>query len=75
MKNKRIKLFLWFFIAMLIEVCISHSLKIMGARPMIVYILIISVAMLEEDFVSSAVMPHWVLRCSVLSWCFIRFRQ
>ena len=55
MKNKRIKLFLWFFIAMLIEVCISHSLKIMGARPMMVYILIISVAVLEEDFISSAV--------------------
>ncbi len=51
LKRKNTKLFLWFFISMLLDVCVLQKFSIMGARPMLVFLLILSVALLESDFV------------------------
>ncbi len=51
LKRKNTKLFLWFFISMLLDVCVTHKLSIMGARPTLVFLLILFVALLESDFI------------------------
>ncbi len=51
LKKKNTKLALWFFISMLLDVCVMHKFSVMGARPMLVFLLILFVALLESDFI------------------------
>ncbi len=51
LKRKNTKLFLWFFISMLLDVCVMHRFSLMGARPMLVFLLILFIALLENDFI------------------------
>lgn len=51
LKRKNTKLFLWFFISMLLDVCVMHKFSIMGAKPTLVFLLILFVALLESDFI------------------------
>jgi len=49
-KQKQIKLFLWFFFALMIDLIVMHNLTILYAKPVLSYILMISVMLLEKDF-------------------------
>ena len=49
-KQKRIKLLLWFFFALMIDLIVMHNLTILCAKPVLSYIMMISSMLLEKDF-------------------------
>jgi len=49
-KQKQIKLFLWFFFALIIDLIVMHNLTIMYAKPVLSYILMILAMLLEKEF-------------------------
>ena len=49
-KQKQVKLFLWFFFALMADLIVMHNFTILYAKPVLSYILLISAMLLEKDF-------------------------
>ena len=50
LKKKSVRLILWFFAAILFDMCVAPKLAVMNAKPATVFLLILSVALIERDF-------------------------
>ena len=47
---KRVKLILWFALAIVLDLTLMQKIRIFGAKPMLTYSMIASVMLLEDDF-------------------------
>ena len=65
--SKKVRLALWFLLALMLDLTLMNRIRIFGAKPMLTYSMLVSTAILEDDF-SFAMVTAFVVAvvCSAL---------